>query len=137
MRRITEVIIHCSATPEGKDYTVTDIDKWHKGKGWQCIGYHYVIYRDGSVHEGRDIRIAGAHCLKHNACSIGICYIGGLTSDGKTPKDTRTKEQYEAMHKLVDALVKLYPGTRVFGHNEFAKKACPCFDVSQEFRMYR
>ena len=136
MRKITEVILHCSATKEGKDYTVEDIDKWHKNRGWQGIGYHYVIYRDGSVHAGRALEKIGAHCLHHNANSIGICYIGGLDENGK-PKDTRTKEQYEAMHNLVDSIVKLYHGCKVYGHNEFANKACPCFDVAQEFGMYR
>lgn len=82
MRKITEIIIHCSATPEGKDYTVVDIDRWHKAKG-----YHFVIYRDGSIHVGRSKSETGAHCTGHNTISIGICYIGGLTKDGQ-PKDT-------------------------------------------------
>ncbi len=93
MRKIKEIIIHCSATPEGKDFTVQDIDKWHRQRGFKGIGYHYVIYRDGSTHQGRDLECAGAHCMGHNANSIGICYIGGVAKDGKTPKDTRTEEQ--------------------------------------------
>lgn len=92
MRKITEIIIHCSATPEGKDYTVEDINQWHKARGFKCIGYHYVIYRDGSIHNGRPIEQVGAHCQKHNANSIGICYIGGCDLTGKKPKDTRTVE---------------------------------------------
>ena len=90
MRKIDEIIIHCAATPEGKAFTVADIDAWHKKRGFKCIGYHFVIYLDGSVHEGRALEEAGAHCLGHNANSIGICYIGGCAADGKTPKDTRT-----------------------------------------------
>ncbi len=90
MRRITEIIIHCSATPEGKDFTVDDIRRWHLARHFADIGYHYVIYRDGSVHKGRAENIAGAHCLGHNAHCIGFCYIGGVAKDGKTPKDTRT-----------------------------------------------
>ena len=74
MRHINEIIIHCSATPEGRDYTVADIDRWHKARGWRGIGYHYVIYRDGSVHAGRPVEQIGAHCTGHNANSIGICY---------------------------------------------------------------
>ena len=73
MRKITEIIVHCSATPEGKDYTVQDIDRWHRARGFKCIGYHYVIYRDGSIHNGRPVEQTGAHCQKHNANSIGIC----------------------------------------------------------------
>ena len=92
-RTIKELIVHCSATPEGKDYSVNTIRQWHLQRGFSDIGYHYVIYRDGSIHTGRDESIIGAHCTGHNANSIGVCYIGGCASDGKTPKDTRTTEQ--------------------------------------------
>lgn len=132
MRKINEIIVHCSATAEGCDYTVGDIDRWHKSRGWQCIGYHYVIYRDGSVHTGRPVAQIGAHCTGHNANSIGVCYIGGCAADGKTPKDTRTPQQREALRRLVADLQKQYPGATVHGHREFAAKACPSFDVKTE-----
>ena len=93
MRIITEIIIHCSATPEGKPFTVADIDRWHRQRGFRCIGYHFVIYLNGSVHAGRPITESGAHCQGHNAHSIGICYVGGLDSLGQ-PKDTRTPHKY-------------------------------------------
>ena len=137
MRKITEIILHCSATPEGRDYTVEDIDHWHRERGFKSIGYHYVVYRDGSVHSGRDLKEVGAHCKNHNGQSIGVCYIGGLAADGKTAKDTRTPQQVAALRNLVDSIAKLYPGVRVYGHREFANKACPCFDVKKEYRMYR
>lgn len=133
MRQIKEIILHCSATAEGRDYTVADIDRWHKARGWRGIGYHYVIYRDGSVHPGRPVEQVGAHCTGHNANSIGICYIGGLAADNKTPKDTRTPAQIQALRDLVGELKKKYPGARVHGHNEFAAKSCPCFNVRKEF----
>ena len=107
MRKINSIIIHCAATPEGKDFTVADIDRWHKKRGWKGIGYHFVIYRDGSVHEGRPLAQAGAHCVGHNAESIGICYIGGVDAAGK-PKDTRTPQQKEALVKLVAELRQKY-----------------------------
>lgn len=132
MRKITEIIIHCSATPEGRDYTVADIDSWHKQRGFKCIGYHYVIYRDGSTHTGRPLTNIGAHCTGHNANSIGICYIGGLASDGKTPKDTRTPQQREALRTLVERLKTEYPNATVHSHREYANKACPCFDVKTQ-----
>lgn len=132
MRKITKIIIHCSATPEGRDYTIADIDRWHKQKGWKGIGYHYVVYRDGSVHSGRNIEEIGAHCTGQNANSIGICYIGGLSADGKTAKDTRTSEQKKALRDLVKKLQTKYPNVTIHGHNEFANKACPCFDVKTE-----
>lgn len=131
MRKITEIILHCSATIEGKDYTVADIDRWHKARGWKGIGYHFVIYRDGSVHRGRPLEQIGAHCLNHNAHSIGICYIGGLDANKKA-KDTRTPEQRTALRALVAELQLRFPGTTVHGHSEFANKACPCFDVRED-----
>ena len=138
MRKIDTIIIHCSATPEGRDYTVAQIRDWHvRGNGWQDIGYHFVVYRDGTVHAGRDINKVGAHCTGHNTDSIGICYIGGTASDGSnTPKDTRTPEQKKSLRELVATLCRQYgiSPSRVYGHNEFAAKACPCFDVGKEFR---
>ena len=132
MRQIKEIILHCSATAEGRDYTVANIDRWHKARGWRGIGYHYVIYRDGSVHPGRPVEQIGAHCTGHNANSIGVCYLGGCAADGKTPKDTRTPQQREALRRLVADLQKQYPGATVHGHREFAAKACPSFDVKTE-----
>ena len=132
-RKIKELVLHCSATREGRDYTVSDITKWHKQRGFNDIGYHYVIYRDGSIHNGRDVNLVGAHCTNHNTYSIGICYIGGCKYD-LSPKDTRTPKQKEAMLKLLKELKKKYPYATVHGHNEFANKACPCFDVQKEYK---
>lgn len=132
MRKITEIIIHCTATPDGKNFTVADIDRWHRERGWQGIGYHYVIYRDGTVHPGRPLRQPGAHCLEHNANSIGVCYVGGMSSDGKIARDTRTPKQRAALLQLVAELMAKYPGSTVHGHNEFSAKACPSFDVQTE-----
>lgn len=132
-RAISEIIVHCSATPEGKDYTVDQIRQWHKQRGFSDIGYHYVIYRDGTVVPGRNIDIAGAHCTGHNAHSIGICYIGGCASDGKTPKDTRTPEQKAALLKVLQGFRTIYPYAAIHGHRDFANKACPSFDATKEY----
>lgn len=132
MRKITEIIIHCSATKEGKYFTVEDIDRWHRKRGFDGIGYHFVIYPDGSIHAGRPTCQIGAHCKGHNAHSIGICYVGGLSTDGK-PKDTRTAAQKASLRALVEQLKEEFPLATVHGHNEFANKACPCFDVQKEF----
>ena len=136
MRTISEIIIHCSATPEGKPFTVADIDQWHRQRGFRYIGYHFVIYLDGNVHAGRPIAESGAHCQGHNAHSIGICYVGGLDSLGQ-PKDTRTPKQKEALKALVRQLKNDYPHAEIHGHNEFSPKACPCFDVQEEFHKTR
>ena len=133
MRKITEIIVHCSATPEGKDFTVPDITRWHKQRGFRTIGYHYVVYRDGSVHTGRQEGEIGAHCTGHNACSIGICYIGGLAADGKTAKDTRTPEQRKALLMLLRRLRAKYTNAKIHGHRDFAAKACPSFDATKEY----
>ena len=133
MRKIDKIIIHCSATPEGKDFTVQQIRQWHvKGNGWRDIGYHFVIYRDGSIHKGRPIEQVGAHTTGHNAHSIGICYTGGCAADGKTPKDTRTEAQRLALIKLVRELKASFPSATIHGHNEFANKACPSFIVKND-----
>lgn len=132
-RNITEIIVHCTATPAGKDYTVTDIKAWHLLRGFSDIGYHYVIYRDGSIHDGRKVTIAGAHCTGHNTNSIGVCYVGGLGRDGKTPKDTRTYQQRVALEQLLTQLRALYPKAKIYGHRDFANKACPSFNAKKEF----
>ena len=151
MRTISLLIVHCSATPEGRDYTVQDIDRWHRARGWSGIGYHYVIYRDGTIHAGRPEWQVGAHCRNHNAHSIGICYIGGLSAPadvgrGGLPKDTRTPQQKAALRELLRQLKLKYatppaPANGcgrgwplIFGHNTFdPSKACPCFDASAEY----
>lgn len=136
-RRIDKIILHCSATPEGKDYTVAQIRQWHLARGFSDVGYHYVIYRDGSVHRGRPENQVGAHTTGHNPHSIGICYIGGCeaTKNAKgdyPPKDTRTPEQRAALVNLVAEMRRKYPRAKVHGHNEFANKACPSFNVQKE-----
>lgn len=133
-RKITEIIVHCTATQEGKHFTVSDITRWHKQRGFSTIGYHYVIYLDGTRHLGRDVNISGAHCENHNSHSIGVCYVGGLASDGKTPKDTRTQAQKTALLALLRELRRIYPMARIYGHNELSSKACPCFDCKKEYR---
>lgn len=132
-RNIKEIIVHCSATAEGKDFTVSDIRRWHLQRGFSDIGYHYIIYRDGSIHTGRSEALSGAHCTGHNTISIGVCYIGGCAADGKTPKDTRTEAQKAALVKLLKELKVKYPNATIHGHREFANKACPSFDAKKEY----
>lgn len=131
-RKINKIIIHCSATAIGKDYTVQDIRQWHLARGFADIGYHYVIYRNGVVMPGRALDRVGAHCTGQNANSIGVCYIGGCAADGKTPMDTRTDAQKVKLRELVQKLRRQFPGASVHGHREFANKACPSFDVKKE-----
>lgn len=136
-RKIKEVILHCSATPEGKDYSVSTIKQWHLQRGFSDIGYHYVISNDskGTVNVGRPETVAGAHCTGHNSCSIGVCYVGGLATDRKTAKDTRTEVQKQSLYQLVDDIIAKYGLSinEVHCHYEYANKACPCFKIN-DFR---
>ena len=133
MRKIDKIIIHCTATAEGKDFHVKDVDKWHKARGWKGIGYHYLITLDGTIEKGRGENEIGAHTTGQNKNSIGICYVGGLAKDGKTPKDTRTEAQKKALLELIIALLIKYPQAKIYGHRDFANKACPCFDARKEY----
>lgn len=128
-----EIIVHCSATPEGKDYTVSQIHQWHLARKFSGIGYNYVIYRDGTIHEGRPAEMAGAHCTNHNSISVGVCYIGGMDKDNKKAKDTRTPQQKQAIIELVKHLQDKYniPASKVYGHYNFANKACPSFKIEE------
>ena len=132
MRKITKIIVHCADTPEGRDDKAADIRRWHKARGFNDIGYHYVVDLDGTIEPGRDVTIAGAHTTGHNADSIGVCYIGGADTDMK-PKDTRTEEQKTALRLLLKYLVQKYPGATIYGHRDFAQKACPSFDAKTEY----
>lgn len=128
MRTITEIIIHCTATEATAPITIATIDQWHKTKGWKGCGYHYLIHQNGRISIGRPITEAGAHCIGHNAHSIGIAYAGGLIN-GK-PTDTRTPEQAKSLVLLIKTLLSMFPTIKaVKGHNEYSSKACPCFNV--------
>lgn len=132
MRTINEIIIHCSATEEGKNYHASDIDRWHKQRGFKKIGYHFVIDIDGKIERGRRLYEVGAHCEGHNKNSIGICYIGGLRN-GK-PADTRTEAQKVALEIVIASLCTMFPNVdRICGHNDYSSKACPCFNVQREY----
>ena len=133
MRQINEIIVHCTATKEGQNFKVEDINRWHKQRGWNMIGYHYVVYLDGTIHQGRSEDQIGAHCLKHNTNSIGVVYVGGLDAEGK-PKDTRTQAQKQGLRKLLTELKRKYPKAVIRGHRDFAAKACPSFDATREYK---
>lgn len=156
MKTIDAIIIHCSATRVGQDLRAKDIDRMHKQRGFNQIGYNFVIDLDGLVENGRPLSLDGAHCNtkgfsaeSYNKHSIGICYIGGLDVNGN-PEDTRTDAQKAALRELVAKLCKEYPIVEVLGHRDTSPdlngngevesteyiKACPCFDVQSEFKTF-
>ena len=153
MNNIDSIIIHCSATKAGQDFKAKDIDRMHRARGFNQIGYHFVIDLDGTIEEGRPLSIEGVHCntkgssgLSYNKHSIGICYIGGLDVNGQ-PADTRTDAQKQSMRDLVMRLKQEYPIAEVLGHRDTSPdlndngivepsewiKMCPCFDAATEF----
>ena len=140
MRKITLIVIHCSAVRPYQTSSAAQIDEWHRervtknGTHWKGIGYHYVVRRDGSIEKGRPIEEVGAHCNLHNRYSIGICYEGGLNVGGK-PEDTRTQEQKKALRGLIEKLHQDFPQAIIVGHRNLEPyKDCPCFDVVKEYR---
>ena len=154
-RRIDYIAVHCTATPEGQDQTVAQIKAGHLKRGFSDVGYHYIIYRDGTVHEGRNVDISGAHVSGYNAHSIGVVYVGGLENRPGVPyaqlkaKDTRTEAQKAALLALLMDLRRLYPDAVIQGHRDFSPdlnhngiiepkewiKACPSFDAKREYSM--
>jgi N-acetylmuramoyl-L-alanine amidase len=133
MRDIDKIIVHCSATPEGRDVSIDEIRDWHvNGNGWSDIGYQWVITLDGSIEKGRPESRSGAHAKGHNSRSIGVCYVGGVDSDMK-PKDTRTGAQKEALRCLLIDLLGRYPNAEIIGHRDISSKACPSFDAKTEY----
>ena len=132
-RSVSLLIIHCSATLPGQHVSVEDIDRWHRQRGFDCIGYHFYITVDGTIWTGRPLSQVGAHCKGYNAHSIGICYEGGLDEEGR-PCDTRTLLQKAALVALINKLRELYPTADVVGHNDLnLHKACPCFSAVEEY----
>jgi N-acetylmuramoyl-L-alanine amidase len=148
LSKITEIIIHCSATPNGKNFTAHDIDCWHAERGfnrnltacklspYKHIGYHFVIDLNGSIEPGRGLDEIGAHCFGHNAVSIGICLIG---------TDRFTYDQWHALARLAEDLKRMnqFSLNQILGHRDTSPdknrdgkidqndwlKTCPGFDV--------
>ena len=134
MRKINKIIIHCTATPEGREHNVADIRRWHLKRGFSDIGYHYLIHIDGKIEVGRPLHRIGAHTSGENTGSIGVCYVGGMDKDMKKAKDTRTQAQKDSLVKLLHELIYKYnKDMTIHGHNEFANKACPSFNVQEEY----
>ncbi len=155
MNKIDAIVVHCSATKAGQDIGKKEINQMHVARGFQCIGYNYVVRLDGTVEVGRSLTIDGAHCnskgfsgVSYNKHSIGICYVGGLDAHGKAT-DTRTPEQKKALRELISKLIKQYPDIKeVLGHRDTSPdldgdgivepcewtKMCPCFDAKEEYK---
>ncbi len=143
MARLARLVIHCTATPEGRAVSAEDIRHWHTapvgagGRGWKQVGYTDMIHQSGVVERlvgnNEDANVDTWEITNgakgHNSTSRHIVYVGGLAADGKTPEDTRTSEQSRALEAYVKDFHARFPGVKIVGHNELAAKACPSFDV--------
>lgn len=135
-REIKMIVIHCSATRCNVPFTPAQLEAAHVARGFRGTGYHFYITRDGALHHTRPIEQTGAHAKGFNLHSIGICYEGGLSPDGK-PMDTRTTFQRMALLDVLGILKKVYPQAVIKGHYQLSAdihKACPCYDAEREYR---
>lgn len=150
MRKIDYLVVHCTATPEGKWFDEADIERMHATRfaliGGKHIGYHVLILLDGTVIQTKGTEYIGQHVKGYNANSIAICYVGGLDRSGKA-KDTRTIEQKKALREVLHELKREYPTARILGHRDLSPdqngdgiiqkweriKECPCFDAIPEY----
>lgn len=130
------LVVHCADTPPDMDIGAKDIDRWHRKRGWNGIGYHYVIRRDGTLENGRDPTIPGAHVKGHNRHSLGICLVGGRASEGTASESNFTDKQFLTLSVLLEEFVLVNPELEVVGHRDLNPgKACPSFDVKSWWQM--
>ena len=148
MAELKYLVIHCTATPQGRKVTSNDIRAWHTnpvskgGRGWKQVGYTDMFHLDGTVERlvenNEDARVDPWEITNgakgYNSISRHIVYVGGVAADGKTPKDTRTPGQLKALEDYVKDFHRCFPRVRIIGHNEIAAKACPSFDVQAWLR---
>lgn len=145
--RFKYLIIHCSATPEGKSVTAETVRNWHTkprpvGRGWKVVGYSDLVLLDGSRHQF--IKHNGDRWIDENEVTNGVaginsvsrhvCYIGGLSSDRKTAKDTLTENQNAMLSSIIAECIGYNPDVLIAGHNQFARKDCPSFFVPDYLR---
>lgn len=143
---IRYIVVHCSATRLDRPYPVEALEHDHRLRGFQGAGYHFYILRAGNIIPLRPLDRIGAHALGYNRCSWGVCYEGGLSSEGK-PEDTRTPAQRTALRQLLTRLHELAPRAEIVGHRDLSPdrngdgkispcewvKACPSFDARREY----
>lgn len=144
MRHINLIVIHCSATPNGRAVSVDDLRAWHRARGFQDVGYHYVVLATGATAPGRPVGQPGAHVAGLNAHSVGVCMVGGTGGPDKWNPGQYTLAQWDALKSLVQDLQLQYPGSSVVGHRDLSPdldgdgvveqnewiKLCPSFDVA-------
>lgn len=143
MAKLQYLVIHCTATPEGREVTSDEIRHWHTdpvskgGRGWKQVGYTDMFHLDGKrerlVQNNEDAYVDGWEitngAVGYNSVSRHIVYVGGCAANGKTTKDTRTQKQREALKAYVLDFHRRFPNVKIVGHNQLSAKDCPSFDV--------
>ena len=141
--QVTHIVVHCSATPDGVYFDADTIDAWHRARGFNKIGYHFVVLLDGTIQVGRMVNEKGAHVKDKNTNTIGVCYIGGGGG-----KDTRTIKQKTSLSFLIATLKRMCHQAQAVGHRDLSPdkngdgkitkaewvKLCPCFNATFEYR---
>jgi N-acetylmuramoyl-L-alanine amidase len=127
------IAVHCSATRPSMDIGVNDLRKWHKSQGWEDVGYHWIIRRNGALEEGRAEEMIGSHVKGYNAVSVGVCLVGGVEQEEWTQAENNfTEAQFATLRRILVELKTRYPEAKIQGHRDFpnVRKACPSFDVA-------
>lgn len=144
MAKLQYLVIHCTATPEGREVTAADIKAWHTnpaskgGRGWKQVGYTDLFKLNGTVerlvNNNEDTIVDPWEVTNgaagYNSISRHVVYAGGCDKKMQ-PKDTRTPSQLKAMEAYVKDFHRRFPDVKIIGHNEVAAKACPSFDVQK------
>ncbi len=149
-RPIDTLFWHCTATPEGKEFTRQQIKQMHLQRGFSDIGYHLLVHLDGRLEIGRSWNTIGAHVANHNTGSLGFSYIGGVKADGKTAVDSRTPAQKKAMEQITEEVATKFKLKKILGHRDASPdknhngliepsewiKVCPCFNAITEYKHF-
>ena len=128
--RTDAIFVHCSATKPEMDIGVETIRMWHKQQGWLDVGYHFIIKRDGTVEEGRQVNVVGSHVKDWNSRSVGVCLVGGIDANGRFEANF-TPAQMNSLRNKLDDLKVLYPQAEIKAHHDVAPKACPSFNLQR------
>ena len=136
MREIRKIIVHCTAGSQRNK--AADVVSYHTGSksrgglGWSRPGYHYIVEADGNIVETLEVSTPSNGVRGHNADSVNVCYVGGIDASGR-PTDNRTEAQRASLLRLLRELRVRFPGAAIYGHRDFAAKACPSFDARKEY----
>ena len=132
--RTDYIVIHSTKTKSSENLSAKDITLKHRKEGFFHNAFHFIIKRDGTVEEGRDIEMSGAilpinQPLITNQNSIAIALVGGLSQDGEKLDTNFTFKQYNALRELVKKLKRKYNVEVVGCRNAINSKSCMSFDV--------